>query len=229
MIVLCDFDNTITTEDVTNVLWDRYGVPNWRERLLPKYRAGQVTTLELMDEGWRVIHQDQDELLTVARAGIGLREGFVGFVDRCRSRGWPFHVVSCGIDWYLRAFLPPDVPFTSYTAVLEDGWRVRLPSDYHLPPGQDFKIHVMEGLVASRPGEPTVFIGDGRNDLPVAGVCDHVFALRGSSLARLCAEHGVMFNDFQTFDEVWAGLAAPTNTNAEVESISTSAPLPARS
>ena len=30
MLILCDFDNTITTEDVTNLLWDEFDLPNWR-------------------------------------------------------------------------------------------------------------------------------------------------------------------------------------------------------
>lgn len=207
MLILCDFDGTITTDDVTNVLWDRYGLPEWRERLLPKYRAGQATTLELMDEGWRAIGRPRDELLAVAREGIGLRDGFVEFVEKCGERNWSFHVISCGIDWYLRAFLPPGVEFTSYTAVLEDGWRVKLPDGYELLRGADFKIDVMRGLTAARPSVPTVFIGDGRNDLPVAQQCNRVFALRDSSLARLCAKHDVPFDEFQSFHEIWRALA----------------------
>jgi 2-hydroxy-3-keto-5-methylthiopentenyl-1-phosphate phosphatase len=208
MLVLCDFDGTITTEDVTNVLWDRYGIPKWRDVLLPPYRAGEATTLELMDRGWRVIDKSEGELLAVARETIGLRAGFVEFVEECDSRGWSFHVVSCGLDWYLDGFLPPGVAATSYTAVLEDGWRVRLPADCSLPPGQDFKIHVMRGLQARHTGEPTVFIGDGRNDLPVARLCDHVFAVRGSTLAHLCRREGVAVEEFESFETVMTLLTA---------------------
>jgi 2-hydroxy-3-keto-5-methylthiopentenyl-1-phosphate phosphatase len=205
-LVLCDFDGTITTEDVTNVLWDRYGLADWRARLLPPYRAGEVTTLDLMDTGWRAIDRPEAELLAAARGQIGLREGFPEFVATCARRQWPFHVISCGLDWYLRAFLPPDVPFTSYTAAFEDGWRVRLPRGQELPPGADFKIHVMHQLRLAHRGAKTVFIGDGRNDFPIAREADRVFALRGSTLARLCTDHDVPCVEFESFREIAASL-----------------------
>ena len=207
MLILCDFDNTITTEDVTNLLWDEFGLPNWRERLLPKYRAGQATTLELMDEGWRSIGLAERELLAVATSRIGLRDGFLDFVDQCARRDWPFHVISCGIDWYLRAFLPPSVTFTSYTGVRDEGWRVRLPAGFLLPAGADFKIHVMRQMQAAHPDHEAVFIGDGRNDYPIARECDRVFALRGSTLATLCREGGVDAQEFESFREIDAVLA----------------------
>jgi 2-hydroxy-3-keto-5-methylthiopentenyl-1-phosphate phosphatase len=206
MLVLCDFDGTITTEDVTNVLWDRYGIPNWRDVLLPPYRAGEATTLELMDRGWRVIDRSEADLMAVARERIGLRDGFGPFVDACRARGWPLHVVSCGLDWYLRGFLPADVAFTCYTAALEDGWRVRLPEACDLPAGADFKIHVMRSLAAHHPGVETVFVGDGRNDFPIAQTCDRVFAIRNSTLAHLCRSANVPVEEFESFETIQAAL-----------------------
>jgi 2-hydroxy-3-keto-5-methylthiopentenyl-1-phosphate phosphatase len=206
MLILCDFDNTITTEDVTNLLWDRHGIENWRDVLLPSYRAGEATTLELMDQGWRVIDRPADDLLLEARQFIRLRDGFVDFVASCREAGWPLHVISCGLDWYLHGFLPPAVPFTSYTAVRDGGWRVQLPAGYALPPGEDFKIHVMRGLQAAYPGLDTVFIGDGRNDFPIARACSRVFALAGSTLAHLCERHDLSFTSFESFDTIRGAL-----------------------
>lgn len=206
MLVLSDFDNTITTDDVTNLLWDEFGIPQWRDQLLPPYRAGLVGTLELMDQGWRVVDQSADALLAVAKARIGLRPGLETFVAGCRERQWPLHVISCGLDWYLEAFLPPGVAFTSYTAVREGGWRVRLAAGTTVPPGADFKVHVLRQLQLRYPGVPTAFIGDGRNDFPIARACDRVFALRDSTLAQLCRRDQVTATEFQTFDDVSLAL-----------------------
>jgi 2-hydroxy-3-keto-5-methylthiopentenyl-1-phosphate phosphatase len=160
-----------------------------------------------MDEGWRAIDLAEGELLTAATSRIGLRDGFLDFVDQCARRDWPFHVISCGIDWYLRAFLPPSVGFTSYAGVRDDGWRVRLPAGCALPAGADFKIHVMRQIQAAHPGRDTVFIGDGRNDFPIACEADRVFALRGSTLAVLCRDGGVEAHAFESFQEIDAALA----------------------
>lgn len=207
MLLLCDFDGTVTSRDVTDLLWDHFGRSDWKTTLYPRFRRGEITTLEIMDEGWRVVDRSETELLAYARAHTGLREGFAEFARTCAARGWPVHVISNGLDWYLRAFLPDDVPFTCYTAALEDGWRVRLPAGTELPPGSDFKIHVMRQLQAAHPGLETVFIGDGRNDLPVARACDRVFAIRGSTLARLCLEDGVEVEEFESFLTVTDALS----------------------
>lgn len=206
MLILTDFDGTVTTDDVTNVLWDRHGIPGWREKLLPDYRAGRKTTLELMDEGWRAVDRSEADLVDEARRVIGLRPGFTRFVDACRERAWPLHVISCGLDWYLRAFLPAGVPYECYLARRLDGWRVTMPAHVDLAPGADFKVHVMRTIQAAHPGLPTVFIGDGRNDLPIARSADRVFAIRQSSLARLCRREDIAVEEIESFDEVLAAL-----------------------
>lgn len=215
MLVLCDFDGTITTTDVTNLIWDELGIPQWRERLLPAYRAGQTSTLELMDTGWKAIRASEADLLAMAHPRIALRDGFDTLRAMCAAKDWPFHVVSCGLDWYIRAFLPPGVPYTSYTATLADGWRVSLPAACHLPPGVDFKIHVMQALQERHPGLPVVFIGDGRNDFPIARAASHAFAVRDSTLAHLSAKHGVPCVEFDSFAEVVSALEAMETVTAQ--------------
>jgi 2-hydroxy-3-keto-5-methylthiopentenyl-1-phosphate phosphatase len=161
-----------------------------------------------MDAGGRTIDVPEGDLLRYAHERIRLRDGFLSFVEGCRERNWPFHVVSCGLDWYLRAFLPADIPFISYAGVHADGWRVSLPSWCALPEGADFKVHALADLRRRYPGHASVFIGDGRNDLPVARLTDRVFAVKGSALARLCARHEIAHETFQSFDEIGRRLMA---------------------
>ena len=210
MLVICDFDGTITTADVTNVLWDRFGIADWRARLLPGFRSGELSHLELMDIGWREVTATENELLAYARPLIDLRAGFQAFVDRCRREHWTFHVLSGGLDWYLRALLPPDIPFTCYITHFDGGWRVRLPAGLEVPDRLDFKVHALGMLRARHPGLETVFIGDGRNDLPVAREADRRFAVRGSTLARLCDQEHLSYETFDSFDDVAAALLPDT-------------------
>ena len=202
MHIFCDFDGTITTQDVTNFLWDRHGTPGWRDILLPPYRRGETTNVDVMDAGWRVIAIPKDELLAEARASISLRPGFLAFLDACEREHWSFHVISGGIDWYVEAFLPPGIRFTACVAALEDGWRVQLPPALDLPAGVDFKVRVFRQCRATLPAGRSVFIGDGRNDFQVANECDHVYAVKGSTLARLCHEAGIQAVQFESFDEI---------------------------
>ena len=69
-------------------------------------------------------------------------------------------------------------------------------------PGEDFKSRVVADLRARHPRHATVYLGDGRLDLPAAETCDRVFAVRGSRLAELCARA----LPFDALDEVVAAL-----------------------
>ena len=71
-----------------------------------------------------------------------------------------------------------------------------------LPPGEDFKSHVVAELRRQHPGHSTVYLGDGRLDLPAAETCDEVFAVRGTKLAELCPRARL----FERLDEVVAAL-----------------------
>lgn len=210
MLILCDFDGTITLEDVTNCIWDHYLGPEWREWLLPDYRAGKTTTLQVMAGGFKPIRAPLKEMLAVAEQHKTLREGFREFAAFCKANEWPLVVVSCGLDVYIEAYLPKGIPFISYKAVLEDGWRVSLPADVSLQPGDDFKIHALNRLRTKYPGRETVFIGDGRNDFPISKECDHVFAKSASTLERLCKEAGIEHHSFDDFHGIQKELAART-------------------
>jgi 2-hydroxy-3-keto-5-methylthiopentenyl-1-phosphate phosphatase len=212
MLILCDFDGTVTLEDVTNCIWDHYHGPQWREWLLPDYRAGKTSTLQVMAGGFKPIRAPLEEIMVVAQQHRTLRAGFAEFVQGCSDRGWPLHIISCGLDVYIRELLPQGIPIVSYKAVLgEDGWDVTLPDGVELKAGEDFKIHAMERLLEKYPGRQTVFIGDGRNDFPIAQKCRYVFTRSESTLERLCRENNIVATSFAQFDEILH--SAPFNQN----------------
>lgn len=206
MLILCDFDGTITEQDVTNLIWDRYIRSDWRDVLLPPYRAGAITPPELMAQGYAPISATAEELLAFARSRVNLRDGFHELLAACDTHGWPFRVVSQGLDWYLKAFLPEGVAFHGLSAELRGTWQVFLPPEARLAPGQDYKSWVLAKLRAEYPGQPAVFIGDGRNDLPIAREADRVFAIAGSSLEKLCREERIPATSIATFHEVLDAL-----------------------
>ncbi len=203
-----DFDGTITVEDITNIIWDTHVPFDWRAVLMPPSRAGEVTPLELIGNGYREVRRPPDALLDEVRPHAGLRPGFEALVARAAAGGWPLHVVSHGLGFYLRAILPAGVAFTAFEGVYDgDRWSVTLPPGLVLPSGQDFKIQVLEDLRERHPGHRVVYVGDGRLDFPAARRSDAIFAVRGSTLARLCHEAGIACTEFERFDEITAAFA----------------------
>jgi len=206
-LIAVDFDGTITVEDITNIIWDAHVPFDWRAVLMPGVRAGEVTPLELISNGYREVGVGPEALLDQVRPLAHLRPGFEELVARARARGWPLHVVSYGLAFYLRALLPAGVPFTAFEGTFDgQRWGVSLPAGFRLPPGRDFKVAVLEDLRVRHPGHRTVYVGDGRLDLPAARDADAVFAVRDSTLAKLCRAAGVPCTEFVRFDQIVVAL-----------------------
>jgi 2-hydroxy-3-keto-5-methylthiopentenyl-1-phosphate phosphatase len=203
MIVVSDFDGTLTIDDVTTLFWDAHLTYDWRRELLPETYAGRVTPLEMIARGYRDIALPPEALLVEARAHTRLRPGLTALVALCRARAWPFVVVSHGLTFYIQDLLPTEIPIVAFTGTFEGGsWQVSLPDGMRLAPGEDFKRQVVADLRRQHPGHPTVYLGDGRLDLPAAESCDEVFAVRGTKLAELCTRARL----FERLDEVVAAL-----------------------
>ena len=207
MLILCDFDGTITSKDITNVLIDEYAGTDWRETVLPDYRAGRIGHLQIMQLSYANLRTPEADLVARSRQ-IPLRPGFEEFVEFCREHGHHLAVVSGGLDFYIRPRLPEDVPFYSYTGSFNrevGNWEVNMPAwpEVDLAAGQDFKVRILEELKAQHPAaRPVVFLGDGRNDARAAAAADLVFAVRGTMLAATFAAQGRRFHEFEDFFQV---------------------------
>jgi 2-hydroxy-3-keto-5-methylthiopentenyl-1-phosphate phosphatase len=207
MIVVSDFDGTLTIEDVTALIWDTYLPYDWRATLLPPTYDGTWSPLEMIARGYAGVHVPPDRLLAEIRGRVRLRPGVEALATFCRGRGWPFAVASHGLAFYLEALLPSWIPYSSFVGNFVDGkWEVSLPPDLTLARGEDFKTRVIAGLRARHPGRPVAYIGDGRLDLTAAQNSERAFAVRGSRLARLLRESGREVTEFSRLDEVAAEL-----------------------
>jgi 2-hydroxy-3-keto-5-methylthiopentenyl-1-phosphate phosphatase len=202
-----DFDGTITVDDLTNFIWDRYVPYDWRAVLTPLSREGVLSPLEMIARGYGDVEQGPEALLAEVLPAGRLRAGFAPFVAACDERRWPLEVLSHGLSFYIRPLLPAGCRLTAFEGRFEAGrWRVELPAGVTVPAGRDFKAHVVAELRARHAGHATVYVGDGRLDFPAARTCDHIFAVAGSTLAKLCAEAGLAFTAFESFDEITRAL-----------------------
>jgi 2-hydroxy-3-keto-5-methylthiopentenyl-1-phosphate phosphatase len=207
VIVVSDFDGTLTIEDVTTLIWDTYLPYDWRATLLPPTYEGAWTPLEMIARGYAGVRVPPARLLAEIRGRVRLRPGVEALATFCRGRGWPFVVASHGLAFYLEALLPSWIPFASFVGTFVDGkWEVSLPPGLALARGEDFKTQVIAGLRDRHPGRQVAYIGDGRLDLLAAQSCERAFAVRGSRLARLLREGGREVTEFSRLDEVAAEL-----------------------
>ena len=125
MIIVSDFDGTLTLDDVTTYIWDKYLPYDWRAKLLPPTYEGRWTPLEMIAHGYADIRVPPKELLAEIRDNVRLRPGVEALATFCRGRGWHFAVVSHGLAFYIEALLPSWIPFTSFVGTFNEwSWRV---------------------------------------------------------------------------------------------------------
>lgn len=211
--IVCDFDGTALTEDLGDQVALRFaGKENYR-LAEDAYRAGALPFGALLSRIFAPITAGREEIASFAREAGVFRPGFERFLEACHAGGRPFLVVSSGLDAYIEPVL--DRLPRHLRAHLEVRANRAVTSArgtevaFH---GADCgfcgfcKGHVVRELQAA--GHKVLVCGDGTGDRHAAAAADAVFARRGSSLVRWCAEQGVRHEVFESFDEVMARFPA---------------------
>jgi 2-hydroxy-3-keto-5-methylthiopentenyl-1-phosphate phosphatase len=205
--IVCDFDGTALVDDLGDRVAFRFAGEAHYRAAEAVYRAGGHSFGALLSRIFAPITAPPEEIAAFARAHGVLRPGFLRFLEACHAGGRPFLIVSSGLDAYIEPVLEGLPPHLRAHLELRAN-RARIS-----PAGTEVSFHgedcgfcgFCKGNVVRElqgAGHKVVVCGDGAGDRHAADAADAVFARRGSSLARYCAERGLPHHLFETFDEV---------------------------
>ncbi len=178
MIIQCDFDGTITTNNLSVLLREKYACGDW-QRIDSDYLHGHLTVEQSNKLQFALIKEPRERLQAFVRQHIELRPGFVEFVRYCQEGAISFTIVSSGLDFYIEPVLAeigmPDLELhCGQTSFSRDGIDV----SYYDPDGniigRGFKEKYLTWL--KKRGKNIIYLGDGLSDLEAARQADHVFA-----------------------------------------------------
>lgn len=205
-LIQCDFDGTITEEDISFFLLDTFATGDWRQ-LLEEYREGKISVGHLNREAFAMVKADRQSLLESMKGNVKIRDGFHELVSYCRRECLRFVIVSNGLDFYIDRILKDlglqDIEvFAAQTQFLPEGLHVQ----YIGPDGNMLDEGFKEAYVNSflRSDYRIVYAGNGASDLPPAKRCHHIFAT-GELLVN-CKESDVECVAFTDLNEVVRGL-----------------------
>lgn len=208
MLIQCDFDGTITEEDVSFTLLDTFANGNWRQ-LLSEYKEGKISVGCFNTKAFAMVKADRQNLLEAIKGQVKVRAGFHELVVYCRRKGFRLVIVSNGLDFYIKATLSDigmkDIPvFAAQTRFLPEGMQVK----YVGPDGEHLADGLKEAYVSLflKSGHQVVYVGNGPSDFPAAKRCHHIFA-RGE-LLDYCKKANLDYNAFTDFNDIVATLAA---------------------
>jgi len=201
-LVQCDFDGTITEEDVSFMLLDTFAVGNWRQQL-KEYGKGNISVGRFNTEAFAMVKADRESLLRVVRDRVKIRPGFQEMVACCRRKGFRLVIVSNGLDFYIEEILK-DIGvsgievFAARTWFQPEGLKVQ----YIGPDGTYLDESFKSAWVNSFLGEGYRIInaGNGTSDFLPAKKCYHIFAT--GSLLKHCRTANLDCTSFTNFYEV---------------------------
>ena len=207
--IFCDFDGTISVEDVVDSLLERFGRPGC-EALERDWREGRIGSRECMS--------GQIELLDMSRAQLDrhvaqsqIDPHFPEFVADARRSGAALSILSDGLDEVIRAILGrvglAGLPISANRLRPAGRRRWRLDSPFQRP-GCGSGTCKCECVERGRgqPGSRTLLIGDGASDFCAARQVDFVFAKR--DLLERCRREGIPCLPIADFREARALLPA---------------------
>jgi 2-hydroxy-3-keto-5-methylthiopentenyl-1-phosphate phosphatase len=196
-----DFDGTITTEDIGDAFFLRFGGEACMNHVRD-YREGRISARECFSREVAEIHtlplQEADDF---ARSRT-LTPGFGEFVRFCREQALEFHVVSDGLDFYIERILAAHgiegVSFTSNRLQLDPPTVLFPHSAAECDRCACCKRNVMLGLAGDQ--DIIAYVGEGYSDRCAAQYADIVFAK--DDLQRFCQKENISYYPYADFHDV---------------------------
>ena len=210
--IFVDFDGTITTEDIGDAFFLRFGGEVCRDHVR-EYREGRISASECFRrEAAAIGSLTLDEAEGFLR-GKALTEGFVEFVRFCREKEIEFHVVSDGLDFYIERLFRDHglegVSFFSNRLELHDlgNGRYRPEVVYpHAAEGCDRCACCKRNVLLRLAGDDDIiaYVGEGYSDRCAAQYADIVFAR--DDLQRFCQQENISYYLYRDFFDVQSRL-----------------------
>ena len=193
--ILCDFDGTVSVEDITDSMLERFARPGW-QTIEAAWRRGEIGSHDCMAEQVALIDASRDEIDAHLDAMM-IDRAFPAFVAEAEQAGLPLAIVSDGLDYAIRRILGSHglgrLPIIANR--LEDAgprrWRLDFP---HGSPACRIAMGNCKCACASRARDGArrvLLIGDSASDFCVAAEADLVFAKH--RLIEHCRSAGIAY------------------------------------
>jgi len=202
LAILCDFDGTVTKEDVGFRIYTRFGDERWLE-INKRWRRGEISSRECLIGEYSLIDASEQEVKEFILK-MEIDPGFLSIAATCRDNNIPIAIVSDGFDFYINTVLEKyglsDIKVFCNELKFNDR-KVELSFPFYEEGcgvcGNCKKLHVKRLRATSR---AIVYVGDGLSDRFASRVSDVIFA-KGELMGYLM-ENNVEFIGFNDLSDV---------------------------
>lgn len=204
LVVLCDFDGTITKIDTAEFVLARFAQGNW-QLFNKQLESGEITLEECLRRQFSLVRASQQQMLSELKNVVTFRPNFEKLAKYCKMHLIPLKVVSAGLDFVIKYFLELNgwqelvelyIPKTDWNT---DHIKFSFPTLFDKT-SANFKQDLVRRY--RRQGKKVIYIGDGFGDYAAAKDANYVFAIKGSKLAKLCEDNRINCENITDFNKV---------------------------
>lgn len=213
LVVVVDFDGTITLKDIGDEVCERFADPtlgSWRD-IDAAWVRGELSLPNAQERMWALTRAERAEAVAFARQVGQPRAGLKALLDAVERRGGEVWLASGGFDFYIDALLgelrPRFARAYMNTARFGDG---RIAVSFPHDELACTRCAICKGKVcaaAATVAERVVFVGDGASDRCVLALAEPtIWAVAGGLLEQAAVDQGRPVQSFTDFAVLAAGL-----------------------
>ena len=205
-LVQCDFDGTVTEEDVSFLILDKFADGDWRG-LLDDYQKGRITVGDFNTTAFNMVKVGKATLRKFVERNTRIKAGFTELLALCRKLDYRFVIVSNGLEFYISTILHMlDVENVEVFAAEAEFSPSGIRAKYIGPDGaelqNDFKVAYIKHFLKDK--YHVIYIGNGASDVYSAKLANHVFAT--DTMLTSCRKMNLECTPFKNLNDVVKGI-----------------------
>jgi 2-hydroxy-3-keto-5-methylthiopentenyl-1-phosphate phosphatase len=204
MLVLCDFDGTVSTVDMGNEILNRFTDKGWEE-IDRAYCAGEIGSRAAYTQVASLFTGSRAQMLEFVSSREMMDPHFLEFYRFCQSKGVDLKIVSDGLDFYIDAILKnnnlEDIEFFSNVTVFHDGNKLSI--EFPRMNDECEKCGTCKkGVLRDHRSDydRVIYVGNGYSDVCPAKDADLVFAKE--VLYETCRQDGTACVHYENFQDI---------------------------
>lgn len=203
--IYIDFDGTITTKDIGEHMFLKFGDAEECKRIIYKWLDGSLNSKEVWINLCNTIKIFNETEFDNFLSEITIDPFFMEFIEYTKYYGFNTTILSDGLDYYINKISNrenfSDIPLYCNKLEINDSEKLIPQFPYTdeecIQCANCKRNHILD---TSSDDDYTIYIGDGWSDTCAAGYCDIIFAKK--SLAKYCEKNGLPYYPFKTFEDV---------------------------
>ncbi|MDP6142195.1 MAG: MtnX-like HAD-IB family phosphatase [Dehalococcoidales bacterium] len=205
-LIQCDFDGTITEDDVSFLMLDAFADGDWRQ-LLVEHKEGRMSVGRFNTRAFTMIKENKQTLDRFVAEKARLKPGFHELLAYCRQKGSRFVIVSNGLNFYIKTILATiNVNNIEIYAAQARFDPAGIRTQYIGPDGTELQDGFKEAYIRYflKSGYRIIYAGNGVSDISSARLAHHIFAT--SHLLAHCEETNLNCTPFIDLHDIVNGL-----------------------